>query len=75
MHPWFDAVITTVIHPAGQPPERILLEQTELDGAPEGDGGRVSYGFGNGTVMFHFKGACWRPFLLPVDADKATEIK
>jgi len=25
--------------------------------------------------MFHFKGACWRPFLLPVDADKATEIK
>jgi len=25
--------------------------------------------------MFHFKGACWRPFLLPVNADKATEIK
>jgi len=25
--------------------------------------------------MFHFKGACWRPLLLPVDADKATEIK
>jgi len=29
VHPWFDAVITTVIHPAGQPPEHILLEQTD----------------------------------------------
>jgi hypothetical protein len=75
VHPWFDAVITAVIHPAGQPPEHILLEQTDLDGAPEGDGGRVSFEFGNGTVMFHFKGACWRPFLLPVNADGATEIK